>query len=139
MVFLDMPKCHIFYTFPNRYRREEESREREALMSRQFAPNDPDTSIMIDAALQQNQRMHNSHRQMDDLINSGANVLENLKDQRSTLKGAKKRMLDVANSLGLSNTVMRLIERRAYQDKFILYGGMFVTCIIMFLIWKYFT
>lgn len=46
-------------------------------------------------------------------------------------------MLDVANMLGLSNTVMRLIEKRATQDKFIMMGGMLITCIVMFLVVKY--
>lgn len=46
-------------------------------------------------------------------------------------------MLDVANMLGLSNTVMRLIEKRATQDKFIMVGGMLITCIVMFLVVKY--
>ncbi len=108
-------------------------------MSRKFAPNDADTSIMIDAALQHNNSLYASHRNMDDLLNSGSNILGNLREQRHTLKGAQKKILDVANYLGLSNTVMRLIEKRAYQDKFILYGGMILTCIIMFLVWRYFT
>jgi Golgi SNAP receptor complex protein 2 len=45
----------------------------------------------------------------------------------------------MANTLGLTGTVMRLIERRTAQDKIILFAGMVVTCIIMYLIWKYFT
>lgn len=52
-------------------------------------------------------------------------------------QGTHKKMLDVANMLGLSNTVMRLIEKRATQDKFIMVGGMLVTCIVMFLVVKY--
>lgn len=73
------------------------------------------------------------------MLLSGHSVLENLKTQRLTLKGAQRKILDLANTLGLSNTVMRLIERRTYQDKFILYGGMILTLVIMFLIWKYFS
>lgn len=46
-------------------------------------------------------------------------------------------MLDVANMLGLSNTVMRLIERRATQDKLIMIGGMLLTCVFMFLVIRY--
>lgn len=46
-------------------------------------------------------------------------------------------MLDVANMLGLSNTVMRLIEKRASQDKFIMMAGMLATCFVMFLVVKY--
>lgn len=122
-----------------RYQREEEDREREALLSRKFAPNDPDTSIMIDAALQQNNQLQNAHRGMNELLTSGSNIITSLRDQRSTLKGAHKKILDVMNTLGLSNTVMRLIERRTYQDKFILYGGMIVTCLCMWFIWRYFS
>lgn len=55
------------------------------------------------------------------------------------LKGARKRLLDIASTLGLSNTTMRLIERRAYQDKFILFGGMFVTFLIIIIVIIYFT
>ena len=68
---------------------------------------------------------------------SGANILSNLRDQRGTLKGAQRKMLDLLTTLGLSNTVLRLIDRRTHQDKFILFGGMLLTCIIMFLVWKY--
>lgn len=46
-------------------------------------------------------------------------------------------MLDVANMLGLSNTVMRFIERRATQDKLIMIGGMLLTCVFMFLVIRY--
>nr|XP_006816011.1 PREDICTED: Golgi SNAP receptor complex member 2-like isoform X3 [Saccoglossus kowalevskii] len=120
-----------------RYAREEEEKEREALLSRTFTTNDPDTSIMIDAALQHNTGLHNAHRGMDDLLGSGSAILTGLRDQRSTLKGVHKKVLDVANTLGISNTVMRLIERRSVQDKFILYTGMIVTIIAMYFIYKY--
>lgn len=52
-------------------------------------------------------------------------------------QGTHKKILDVANMLGLSNTVMRLIERRATQDKFIMIGGMVLTCVFMFLVIRY--
>ena len=94
---------------------------------------------MIDAALQHNMGLHNAHKGMDELLYSGSNIVTNLRDQRGTLKGAHRKILDIANTLGMSNTVMRLIERRSYQDKFILYGGMIVTVIIMLLVWKYLT
>lgn len=122
-----------------RYQREEEERAREALMSTNFTANDASTSIHIDAELQHNQGMHNSHKEMDHLLNHGSSIITNLRDQRSMLKGVHKKILDVANTLGLSNTVMRLIERRTTQDKFILYGGMILTLVIMFLVYKYFS
>ncbi|XP_064488684.1 Golgi SNAP receptor complex member 2-like [Ornithodoros turicata] len=123
-----------------RYEREEALRSREELLSRKFSPNsNQDTSIFIDQSLQFHSRATDANRQMDDLISHGGNVLTNLKEQRGTLKGAHRKMLDVVNTLGMSNTVMRLIEKRTYQDKFILFGGMLVTCVIMFLVVKYLT
>ncbi|KAK7940564.1 hypothetical protein WMY93_003890 [Mugilogobius chulae] len=104
-----------------RYTREAQEREREELMSRTFTTNAMSfvlirtlTSIPIDETLQLNSNLHNAHR------------------------GTHKKMLDVANMLGLSNTVMRLIERRATQDKFIMIGGMLATCVFMFLVIRYF-
>ncbi|XP_066499180.1 Golgi SNAP receptor complex member 2 [Hoplias malabaricus] len=120
-----------------RYAREAQEREREELMSRTFTTNDADTTIPIDETLQFNSSLHDAHRGMDDLLSSGSGILNGLRDQRGTLKGTHKKMLDVANMLGLSNTVMRLIEKRATQDKFIMITGMLVTCVVMFLVVKY--
>lgn len=123
-----------------RQEREEALQNREDLLTRKFAPNDSrDTSIFIDQSIQFHSRAQDANRNVDDLIGSGSSILNNLREQRTTLKGAHRKILDVANTLGLSNTVMRLIERRAYQDKFILFGGMLVTCVVMFLVIKYLT
>ena len=56
-----------------------------------------------------------------------------------TLQGFRKKMLDVASVLGLSNTVMRHIEKRSEGDKWILFGGMLFTCFVMFLVIRWFT
>lgn len=81
----------------------------------------------------------NANRGVDDMLQSGSGILENLRDQRTTIKGAHRRMMDIANTLGLSNTTMRLIERRAYQDKYILFGGMLITLLVIVIIVLYFT
>lgn len=54
-------------------------------------------------------------------------------------QGTQKKILDIANMLGLSNTVMRLIEKRAFQDKYFMIGGMLLTCALMFLAVQYLT
>ncbi|XP_040291566.1 Golgi SNAP receptor complex member 2 isoform X2 [Bufo bufo] len=64
---------------------------------------------------------------------------EELMARTYTTNGTQKKILDVANMLGLSNTVMRLIEKRAFQDKAIMIGGMLLTCVVMFLVIKYLT
>lgn len=46
-------------------------------------------------------------------------------------------MLDVANTLGLSQTVIRWIERRTAEDKYIFWGGVLVTVTVMYFAIKY--
>lgn len=122
-----------------RYQRDQEEREREALMTHRFERNNLETTVAIDASLQHNTKLMDANREMDNLLNHGSNIFMNLKEQRFTLKNAHKKVLDITTTLGLSNTVMRFIERRTTQDKYVLYMGMFVTCVIMFLAWKYLT
>ena len=108
-------------------------------MSRSFRANDDDatTSIEMGAALTHGSKLDDAHRGVDELLVSGTSMLGSLREQRVSLKGVQRKVLDIANTLGLSNTVLRLVERRAYQDKFVLYGGMLLTCIVMFFVWRY--
>ncbi|XP_067412320.1 Golgi SNAP receptor complex member 2 isoform X1 [Emydura macquarii macquarii] len=122
-----------------RYVQEQQEKQREELLARTFTANDSDTTIPIDETLQFNESLQNAHRGMDDLIGSGTSILKGLRDQRVTLKGTHKKILDVANMLGLSNTVMRLIEKRAFQDKYFMIGGMLLSCMVMFLVVQYLT
>jgi len=120
-----------------RYLREKEKTDREELLNRRFTTNSEDTSINIDYSLQHHRSLNNANRGVDDLINQGHNTLENLRFQREMLKNTRTKMLSFLNTLGLSNTVMQLIERRAHQDKYVLFGGMIVTVCIMFFIYCY--
>ncbi|XP_057337865.1 Golgi SNAP receptor complex member 2 [Microplitis mediator] len=120
------------------YRRKQEEEEREALLSRQFTTNDH-IDIMIDHTIQHNNQVRNANDGIDNLLQHGSGILENLRSQRMTLKGAHRRLIDIGNTLGLSNTTMRLIENRARQDGFILVGGIVITCIIITLVVIYMT
>ncbi|XP_064421548.1 Golgi SNAP receptor complex member 2 isoform X1 [Latimeria chalumnae] len=75
-----------------RYTREQQEREREELLTRTFTTNDSDTSIPIDETLQFNTSLHNTHRGIDDLLGSGSNILQGLRDQRMTLKKINRKL-----------------------------------------------
>lgn len=69
--------------------------------------------------------------QLDELLNRGRNALNDLLEQRDVLKGTQRRLYGVANTLGISGDTIRMIERRAKQDKWIFYAGVvifFVFC-----------
>lgn len=63
-------------------------------------------------ALHEHSFTQNTHAQLDDFIAQGRAVLDNLVDQRNMLKGTQRRLLDAANTLGLSRDVIGWIERR---------------------------
>lgn len=82
--------------------------------------------------------MLNAHQGVDDMLLTGNSALDNLRSQREKLKGAHRRILDIGNTLGLSNHTMRIIEKRISEDKYVLYVGMAVTLLIIFIFIYYF-
>ncbi|XP_023949091.1 probable Golgi SNAP receptor complex member 2 [Bicyclus anynana] len=115
-----------------RRRREQEKIEREQLLSRRFGHDH--TEITVDYLGQEQSSLQNSHRNVDEMLHTGSNILQTLRYNRDTLKGAHKRLIDLANTLGLSNATISLIERRVSQDKYVLFGGMLVTLTVIVLV-----
>lgn len=121
-----------------KHARAREAEEREALLSRKFTTNDQqDTSIFLDHELQHHDKLGDANRNVDEMLGAGVSILESLRHQDTMLKGARKRVLDLANTLGLSNTVMRMIERRSTQDKYILFAGMVIVLLCLYLALRY--
>jgi len=65
-------------------------------------------------ALDEHSFVQNTDSRLDDFIAQGREVLDNLVDQRNILKGTQRRVLDTANTLGLSRDVIGWIEKRRY-------------------------
>lgn len=120
-----------------RRRREQERSDREQLLSRRFGHDH--TAVTVDYLAQEQNSLANSHRNVDDMIHTGSNILETLRYNRETLKGAHRKLIDLANTMGLSNATISLIERRVSQDKYVLLGGMFVTVAVIVLVIMYLT
>ena len=123
--------------------RARQERDRQQLLNTQFttneASNNSETAILMERALSHQDSLTRSNQYMADMLDQGASILDNLREQRGVMKSAQKKMLDVFNTLGMSNTVIRLIERRAEGDKYILIGGILLTCVFMWIIIRLFT
>ncbi|ORX96376.1 V-snare-domain-containing protein [Basidiobolus meristosporus CBS 931.73] len=83
--------------------------------------------------------LNSTEQRIDEFIAQGQAALQNLVHQRGTLKGAHKKILDTANTLGLSRTVIQYIERRTTQDKWIFYAGVIISILLMWAIVHYLT
>ncbi|KAF2265917.1 V-snare-domain-containing protein [Lojkania enalia] len=63
---------------------------------------------------------------LDEYLDRGRTVLGDLGQQREMLKGTQRRLYSVANTLGVSGDTIRMVERRARQDKWIFWAGVVV-------------
>ncbi|ELU37707.1 metallo-beta-lactamase superfamily protein [Rhizoctonia solani AG-1 IA] len=71
----------------------------------------PTYNLREDHALREHSFIDSTENQLDAFIAQGREVLDNLVDQRNMLKGTQRRLLDAANTLGLSRDVIGWIEK----------------------------
>ena len=79
--------------------------------------------------------MRRSGQMVDDLLDSGANILGSLHEQKDRLKSARRKVLSVLDTLGVSQSVLKVIDRRQRMDAIIVYGGMFFITFFIFVFW----
>jgi Golgi SNAP receptor complex protein 2 len=102
-----------------------------------FGNADLEGGTMNDAEVAENTSLNNSSRIMNDYLATGKETLDNLLSQRERLKSVKRKLFDILNYLGLSNTIIRVVEKRDYVDKLIVYGGMIVITLLLILVYCY--
>lgn len=118
---------------------------------------------MVDLAIKEGDSLKKSSRAMDEMLGLGEAVMSSLRDQRTRLKvelittlapsmhfpprceltdhhhyqGAHRRALEIANTLGLSNSLMRVIQRRTTGDKILVYCGMLIIMFLLYMAYRY--
>ncbi|KAK1924262.1 snare region anchored in the vesicle membrane C-terminus-domain-containing protein [Papiliotrema laurentii] len=105
-----------------------------------FAPNPSSyagPTAREDFALREHTFLQESENSIDQYIAQGRAVLDNLVEQRGMLKGTKRRLLDAANTLGLSRETIGWVERRTKQDAWIFGVGATFTLFSFWVIWHY--
>ena len=119
-------------------RRQAEERDREELMQR--VTSDDEFRLLVnqyDAEAGAKMSLQRSGGMVDDLLAHGASVLGALGEQKERLKGAQHKMLDVLNSIGVSASLLRVIDRRQRMDAMLVYGGMLFTVVLLLIIWLF--
>ncbi|KAH7359839.1 v-SNARE protein-like protein Bos1 [Pyrenochaeta sp. MPI-SDFR-AT-0127] len=87
--------------------------------------------------LRENTFFNKTSEQLDEFLDRGRAVLGDLGQQRDMLKGTQRRLYSVANTLGISGDTIRMVERRAKQDKWIFWGGVIVFFLFCWLVIHY--
>ncbi|XP_030452949.2 membrin-11-like [Syzygium oleosum] len=113
-----------------------EAKERADLLGRANGDSAHVLRIFDDEA-QAMQSARNSARMLEESYATGVAILSKYSEQRERLKKAQRKALDVLNTVGLSNSVLKLIEKRHRGDRWIKYGGMILTIVILFAFWRW--
>lgn len=88
-------------------------------------------------ALREQDFFRSTHSALDDYIARGQAVLGDLNQQREIMKNTQRKLYSVGNTLGISGDTIRMIERRAKQDKWIFWGGVLVFFLFCWLVLHY--
>lgn len=100
-------------------------------------PEERSYSLRESHALREHSFIQNTEHQLDAFIAQGRSVLGNLVEQRSIFKQTRKRLLDAANTMGLSRELISVIDRMSTQDTILFFVGATLTLVIFYLIYRY--
>ena len=88
-------------------------------------------------ALREHSFLSSSNATLDEYLERGRAVLGDLGDQREMLKNTQRKLYDVGTTLGISGDTMRVVERRAKQDKWVFWGGLVVFVGFVYLVLRW--
>jgi Golgi SNAP receptor complex protein 2 len=109
-------------------------REREELLRRRRrrVGDEGDLQDLAD----ESQSLEQSQFMVGSLISQGEASMGNLVDQRQRMRGTLHRVVvDMGSRLGLTQSTMRIIERRDITDAYLVLAGMIVTCLVIYFVW----
>lgn len=89
----------------------------------------------LELEMAENGSLTRSTRMVNEYLVIGQETLGELVNQKERLKSIQRKAFDMLNYLGLSNTLLRNVERRDGVDKWIVFGGMALISLLLFGIW----
>lgn len=94
-------------------------------------------SVKVDTEYKINESASNSINMVTQYIEMGRSTLAEFRRQREILEGVQARLIDAGHTMGLSSSMMAVIQRRDFVDRMIVFGGMFIVSLIVVLLWWY--
>jgi Golgi SNAP receptor complex protein 2 len=108
------------------HRRQMDEQQRQELLQRRADGGIGTSNIIaeMNADAVAKRRVDNSRRVLEEAYETGVGVLGAMSGNRERLKATHRKVLDVLNSTGLGDSLLRLIEKRQNMDMLLTYGGM---------------
>lgn len=79
----------------------------------------------------ESESIRNSNRVADDIEMAGEEILSALEEQKTLVYSMRQKLGGLMEKLGLSKDVMKTFKRRVKEDKWLVYGGMVLTVLIL--------
>jgi hypothetical protein len=98
------------------------------------AKKNADTTV-LDLEVLQEQALSRSSQQADGIVSSGHDILEALRQQHHTLRTVRRKTLNMAQRLGISQRLLRRIQRRARNDMRLVCGGFTSIALLLGTLW----
>jgi len=113
------------------YRKQLEEEQRKKLFG------DSSQRETIQSYAREREAIHEAHGVIDEIASQGRQIIRSITSQNRVLKGARRRMLDVASSIGLSSSLLTVAGRRHATDRWLVYSCMVITIIVFILLWRF--
>jgi len=81
--------------------------------------------------------LSNTQRIALEIQNMATGIAHAISDQNVTLKKIHRTVMDLVNTFETARSVMRMIEKRQYTDKMIVYAGIFIILVFLAIMWWY--
>jgi len=91
----------------------------------------------VDSLNDERKSINKSKQQLDDIMGMGDAIMESLRGQRSRLEGSSSRLESMAATLGISNSLVKTIQRTEWLDAKLVYAGMAITTLLLLGLWWY--
>ncbi|CAD7948024.1 unnamed protein product [Amoebophrya sp. A25] len=112
----------------------QQTADRESLLGQRDARTQDDRAKL----LTERSRLRDVDRQLDEMLEIGQESRQKLQEQNETLRNAKSRMINVVEAIGRSTGLVKRIDRRHWEDKILVYAGMFASVTLFFGLYIYF-
>jgi golgi SNAP receptor complex member 2 len=110
-------------------------RDRNELLRRRRNAKGGDNQNDMTNLVQEGESWQQSNQMVNQLLYTGEEQLNHLVKQKQQLRGVNKFIGMIDNSLGISQSTMRIIERRDITDAYFVFGGMIITMIVFYVVW----
>ena len=127
--------AHIRSSFESLLRRREQDHHHLQRQSLFAGARGQEISDRFDVEMAESDSLARSSRMVGDYIQTGQETLMELMSQRERLKGVQRHVFDMLNYLGVSNAMLKSVERREVWDRIIVYAGMVLITLLIIAVW----